>query len=407
MNTLIYKRPGDPPQDLICSYTFLTDKRLFARVILTLNSIKFKDQSRSCGQCWDSRADRIIIKEPVYTNINLSHLDLGLYQSLPNPSKALCRCRLNPNEAPIRIVSKGETLELRLILDGSHAATSYFKNSSPLFEASYEFVHSPLCGESLLNPSPSGELEFPHYDALAYVTFPRSIKCIWDIKVNPERNLWLQFVKTKFASRSCEDGKLEIYLPSSRGVTPEPYMTICGENISYTKDIPYLTAAQIGPADPGESSTPGITIQFVGSMVLTKAEFKIVWTELSPSSRQGVSNSNAQKLEDCAFLCPGNSGCIPERLLCNGIVNCPKMIGTAGNSTFSDESNDESDEVCNKSHRRSEDVRASLFDLMGVSGWAGKTVGIGLASLMGFLCIICSYRSCKEDSTTGDIDIPY
>lgn len=41
MNTLVYKQ-GTASEDVQCLYRFVTDKRLFARVILTVKSINFK-----------------------------------------------------------------------------------------------------------------------------------------------------------------------------------------------------------------------------------------------------------------------------------------------------------------------------------------------------------------------------
>jgi hypothetical protein len=41
LNTLVYKR-SDPTEDVRCLYRFVTDKRLFARVILTIDTINFK-----------------------------------------------------------------------------------------------------------------------------------------------------------------------------------------------------------------------------------------------------------------------------------------------------------------------------------------------------------------------------
>jgi hypothetical protein len=41
LNTLVYKR-SDPTEDVRCLYRFVTDKRLFARVILTIDTISFK-----------------------------------------------------------------------------------------------------------------------------------------------------------------------------------------------------------------------------------------------------------------------------------------------------------------------------------------------------------------------------
>ncbi|KAJ9589347.1 hypothetical protein L9F63_017452, partial [Diploptera punctata] len=42
LNTLVYKR-SDPTEDVRCLYRFVTDKRLYARVILSIETINFKD----------------------------------------------------------------------------------------------------------------------------------------------------------------------------------------------------------------------------------------------------------------------------------------------------------------------------------------------------------------------------
>ncbi|XP_001607708.1 deleted in malignant brain tumors 1 protein isoform X1 [Nasonia vitripennis] len=401
LNTLLYKRAGDPPRDLSCTYSFVTDRRLYARVILTLRSVSFKEQpySAGCGTCWDSRADRVIVHEPEISPTT------GISSSVLNPARGQCRCKLSLNDPPVRIVSKGERLELKLLVDGAHAAQSYFKQPAPLFEASYEFVHSPLCGPALLEPQTDGELEFPHYEALSYVQPPRSIKCIWELRVSPERDLWLHFVKSKFASRSCEDGKLEIYLPSAQ----HPIMAICGENVSYARDMPILSAAQIAPTEPsinGQQQQPGISIQFVGSMALARAEFKIAWTELYHLPRDHAGNLNQQKLEECEFQCPGNAGCIPERLLCNGVVNCPKPVGLGNSSTR--EPDDESKETCGKTiEPGSVPANSSIGDIVGSTGWAGAGLGAALAILLGICCLLCTCRLCRKSTNSRDIHVPY
>lgn len=405
LNTLLYKRPGDPPLDLGCTYTFVTDRRLYARVILTLRSVNFKEHPYApCGNCWDSRADRVVIHEPPQQHPTSANANVVVAAAAMS-QQGHCRCKLGPGDAPIRVVSQGEKLELKFVVDGAHAATSYFKQPAPLFEASYEFVHSPLCGPAVLQPTTDGELEFPHYDALSYVAPPpRSIKCIWELRVNLERDLWLHFVKSKFASRSCEDGKLQIYLPSSK---IEPYMSICGENVSYAKEMPILSAAQIAPAEPG--ARPGVTILFVGSMALARAEFKVAWTELYHLPRDSSGKLNAQKLEDCAFNCPGNAGCIPQRLLCNGVVNCPKPNG-GGNTSAPD---DESRETCGD--RRSDfetsdgddSGKSFIGDLVDSTTWTGTGLTAVLAALLVLFCFVCVCRMCGKSSSSRDIHVPY
>ncbi|XP_018340331.1 PREDICTED: uncharacterized protein LOC108747404 isoform X1 [Trachymyrmex septentrionalis] len=403
LNTLVYKRPGDPPADLSCTYSFVTDKRLYARVILVIESINFKEHPYAqCGHCWDSRVDRVIIREPN-----------------PDGIKAHCLCRINNNGTPaptssspaprppvLRVVSRGERLDLKLLVDGAHAASSYFKWPAPLFEARYEFAHSPLCGPALLPPATDGEIEFPHYEALGYVTPPRTIKCIWELRVNRERDLWLHFDKIKFASRSCEDGKLEIFLPGSA----VPYLGICGENVSYVREMPIISAARIAPpidhqAPGGDvvEESPAVIIQFTGSMAPARAAFKIAWTELFHLPRDGSGALNTGKLEDCGFQCPGDAGCIPLRLVCNGVVNCPsRSLPLPGilNGTFY-EPDDESVETCGGP------VSGNGGGFAGPAGWAGAGLGAGLAILLGLACFIAMCRLCRGRSRSRDIHVPY
>lgn len=383
LNTLVYKRPGDPPADLSCTYSFITDKRLYARVILIIESVSFKDNNpyAQCGRCWESRADRIIIREPGYDS-----------------EKGHCLCKLSPSAPPLRIVSRGEKLDLKLLVDGAHAAASYFKQPSPLFEARYEFVHSPLCGPALLAPNTDGEIEFPHYEALGYVTPPRSIKCIWELRVNPEKDLWLHFDKIKFASRSCEDGKLEIFLAGSL----EPHLGICGENVSFVREMPIFEAVKLGLPNPVDGEPPPVVIQFTGSMAPARVAFKIAWTELYHLPRDGSGALKTQKLEDCGFQCPGDTGCIPIRLLCNGIVNCPTPTFAPGTFNISLlEPDDEAVETCGGP------IGSSTGSAVGPAGWAGAGLGAGLAVILGLACLIAVCRICRRRSRSRDIHVPY
>ena len=476
LNTLVYKRPGDPPADLSCTYTFITDKRLYARVILTIESVSFKEHPYAqCGHCWDSRVDRLIIKEPIVADTmdqqqpqeqrQQSQQQQQQQQRNMSIGRGHCICRSTPTageanpegqQSVLRIVSRGERLELKLLVDGAHAAVSYFKQSTPLFEARYEFAHSPLCGPAILPATTDGEIEFPHYEALGYVTPPRSIKCIWELRVHRDRDVWLHFDKIKFASRSCEDGKLEIFLPGNS----EPFIGICGENVSYVREMPRISAAQIAPpgfnagdrnsgtnreptlaqtnqqqpVSPSPSSTdqqqeeydgwPTVIIQFTGSMAPARTAFKIAWTELYHLPRDASGALNTQKLDEyCGFQCPGDAGCIPARLLCNGVVNCPlpesrsvfrNSYNGSGLLTIAEEPNDESPELCgddalgNRGNvAGSGNGVGNLASVVGSAGWAGAGLGAGLAILVALICLITVCKICRRRATPRDIHVPY
>ncbi|XP_078035220.1 uncharacterized protein LOC144469145 [Augochlora pura] len=525
LNTLVFKRPGDPPADLSCVYTFLTDKRLYARVILTVESVSFKEHPYAqCGHCWDSRVDKLIIKEPTVTLSGEQPFYQNHQQQSQQPRQQQyqqqqqqqsqqqqqhqqqqaqyqhqqqqdlgadkgghCICRSGPvaDGKPVaRVISRGEKLELKLLVDGTHAAASYFKQHAPLFEAKYEFAHSPLCGPAVLEATTNGEVEFPHYEALGYVAPPRSIKCIWELRVNRDRDVWLHFDKIKFASRSCEDGKLEIFLPGD----PDPFLGICGENISSALNTPIISEAQISPSRvrtsgqrssgpssgtgtgtvPGsgfnygygysygyghnyenqqtpsqtqtqqptgassekasstpneESEWPFVIIQFTGSMAPARAAFKIAWTELYHLPRDTSGALNTQKLEEmCGFQCPGDVGCIPARLVCNGVVNCPspeprsslrKTNNVTGLLTI-EEPNDESSETCGADLLGTRGNKAGsgngvggLASVVGSAGWAGAGLGAALAVLLGLICLITVCKICRRRSTPRNIHVPY
>lgn len=93
----------------------------------------------------------------------------------------------------IKFVSSGNTLTVELNLNPQYAAVSYFKCDVPLFEARYEFVHGPLCGPSVIHPVDEGELVYPRFDAMGFVEPPKTLECLWEIRVHEDRDLWLHF----------------------------------------------------------------------------------------------------------------------------------------------------------------------------------------------------------------------
>lgn len=96
--------------------------------------------------------------------------------------------------------------------------------------------------------------------------------------------------------------------------------------------MPILSAAELSP-DGGD---PAVKLQFIGRSSPTRAVFKIAWTELFhlPRNQDGSlmtsklteGGSLDESVEGCDFVCPGEAGlCIPARLVCNGVVNCPNV----------------------------------------------------------------------------------
>ncbi|XP_045478336.1 uncharacterized protein LOC123683372 isoform X2 [Harmonia axyridis] len=390
LNTLVYKQ-GTASEDVQCLYRFVTDKRLFARVILTIKSISFKDHPYNpgpCSNCIEDRVDKLLVWEPLPPGGNSTVHPLPLSKAVQS-GEATCFCTRLPQ--PKQIISKGEQLNLQLIVDQAHSALSYFKHSAPLFEATYEFVHGPLCGPPIIQPVIDGEIHYPYYEAIGYVEPPKSIRCIWEIKVNRDRDLWLHFERTKFASKSCDDGIVDLFL---RGKT-DPYLSICGENVSMIKELPILSAAELSP----DGSNPSITIQFVGRTSPTRAAFKIAWTELFhlPRNQDGslmssrlTEGGDPNSAEGCEFSCPGDQGlCIPTRLVCNGVVNCPNVTGAKETDL-----SDEAEELCKK--ETMPEINLNLL-----YGAAGLLVLLTCSCCL-WLCRRCYKCCCTDDDDDDD-----
>uniref|UniRef100_A0A1B6LN30 CUB domain-containing protein n=1 Tax=Graphocephala atropunctata TaxID=36148 RepID=A0A1B6LN30_9HEMI len=398
VNTLVYKRTTD----LRCRYQFVTDRRLFARVVLTITALNFKDHPLNMApstDCWEGRMDKVLVWEPL-SHQNTSHIS-------PGSGRCLCRATvtgttMRPSRPVTVITSASESLNLELLVDGSHSASSYFKHPGPLFEARYEFIHGPLCGPAVIPASTEGELHFPHYEALGFTEPPRSLRCVWEIRVNRDRDVWLHFDKVRFATRDCQDGRLEVYLPSK---PDHPFLTICGHNVS-AKEMPPLTSLDLTAtldSTSGSSSSPSVTIQFIGSTTPARAAFKIAWTELfhlprnpdgtlmtSKLTEDGVVNS-LQSETDCGFVCPGESGlCIPSSLVCNGAPNCPGGVGGASNNT---PWADEAIELC---AARTEQSQVNWV-MVGLGSAGGAVVALICLVLLCRCCCCCCGKDDDDD----------
>ncbi|KAH8354886.1 hypothetical protein KR093_000326, partial [Drosophila rubida] len=318
LNSLIFKRTGG--SDVRCQYKFVTDRRLYARAIIEVNSVSFKElpyNSNACTRCHEERVDKLVIWE-----------ERDKYQN-----NLACFCDNIPRA--VRVISSADQMNLEMIVQGQHAITSYFKNPNPLFEATYEFAHGPLCGPITLGPSPDGDLVFPYKKALAMVAGPmappehhyRREKCIWELKVAAQRDLWLNLEKARFAERSCESAKIEVYLAGRL----EPRFVVCPDNISLARDLPILTTAELGATGADQEPLP-VLIQYTGDGQPGKNIFRLVWTELFHLPRNPDGSLAASLLQDggCDFRCPGDTQvCIPRHLLCNGIANCPNVTHTS------------------------------------------------------------------------------
>ncbi|XP_049853177.1 cubilin-like isoform X1 [Schistocerca gregaria] len=418
LNTLVYKRHADPHHSVRCQYRFVTDRRLFARVILTIESMAFKDNTyvtSKCSDCLRDRADKLVVLEPE-----------GGAAAL-NWSASACLCHGGAQLPPLSVVSRGERLTLELRVDAAHAASSYFKHAPPLFEARYRFVHAPLCGPPLLPPATDGELRFPDYDALlGNVEPPRTVHCIWELQVHRDRDLWLNVDRMKLENGACDENRLEAFV-SGRAA---PFLSICRENVAAaSRELPILTAADLAASLPQRAppdAVPSVRLVFRASVWPAMPTFKIAWTELYRLPRNPDGTLATSRLteaaagsEPCEFVCPGQSGlCIPMRLVCNGVVNCPSQAGNAsgigagaaaGSAASPPEAgvapaaaDDESGEMCARQE-------AAPVNWLAVGlGAAGG--GVMAAACLAVLCRACCRKRHADDDGDGDGDdahVPY
>jgi hypothetical protein len=260
----------------------------------------------ACTRCHEERVDKLILWE----------------EKDKNQNRLACFCDQIPR--PVRIISSGEQMNLEMIVQGQHATTSYFKNQNTLFDANYEFAHGPICGPINLGPSADGELVFPYRNALGFpiITEHKKEKCIWELKVEAQRDLWLHLDKARFTDRGCDQAKIEVYLAGRL----EPRFIICPENVSLARDLPILSAAELGALDNDNEPLP-VVIQYTGDNTPGKNAFRLVWTELYHLPRNPDGTLAQAMLQNaCDFRCPSDpSICIPKYLVCNGVLNCPNI----------------------------------------------------------------------------------
>lgn len=313
LNTMIFKRTA-AASDVRCQYKFVTDKRLFARVVIEVTAVTFKEipyNLNTCTRCHEERIDKLVLWEEKDKSQN--HL--------------ACFCDNIPRA--VRVISSGDQLNLEMIVHGPHALSNYFKNTNALFEANYEFAHGPLCGPITIGPSPDGELIFPYRNALGYVQPDdyKKEKCIWELKVAAQRDLWMHLDKARFTNHSCDLGRIEVYLAGRL----EPRFIICPDNVTLARDLPILSAAELGALDNENEPLP-VLIQYTGDSKPGRNAFRLVWTELFhlPRNQDGNLARSYLKDGDCDFKCPGDTSvCIPKHLVCNGIMNCPNVTMTS------------------------------------------------------------------------------
>lgn len=203
--------------------------------------------------------------------------------------------------------------------------------------------------------------------------------------------------------------------------------------------MPILSAGELGfeslddPLVMEKEKTRSIRIVFIGSASPARAAFKIAWTGLYHLPKNSDGSLMTSRLTEggmksegqgCDFICPGDEAlCIPARLICNGIVNCPnitsgdKKYWTAeekrAREAYSEDSlrrlgymdllggiplgqlNDESPDLCARARS------------MGGGDWIAPALGAGLAVVLAACALGAAWRLCCRKRSPDEESLDY
>ncbi|XP_071516762.1 LOW QUALITY PROTEIN: cubilin-like [Panulirus ornatus] len=310
LNTLLYKTD----EDVMCRYHFKAPRYQYRRILLTINSTNFKHNDDACMDCLNDKVDKLKIIDPFRNGTNV----------------CICDNWVTGNRLPPSIVSNGPSLTLEMHIDHRHAMQNYFKSTTPIFEGTYKFIHSPICGPTVIQPQLKGNIIYPKYEPYVYGGYGEDVHCIWELRVKQERDVWLYVDQLDFSLNDCSLEVIEVFLPGR----DRPEFTICekGDTVDETK-ASILKARDL---------TEGAIIIHFKSSAPGHSNFKLTWTELFELPRNSDGTVMTSKLMapgECEFVCPGQAACIHDNLVCNGVRNCP------GNSSGSTQ-HDEAPEIC-------------------------------------------------------------
>ena len=351
LNTLIYKTD----EDLQCKYSFKAPRYQYRRILVTINDTHFKHKETDlCFDCLKDKVDKLIIRDPFRNGT-----DVCVCDNWTNPS------------VPVTIVSNGPSMDLILHVDHRFATSNYFKSNIPIFEGNYKFIHSPICGPTVMAASAEGTLVYPKYEPYVYGGYGEDVHCMWEVRVNPDRDLWISLERLDFSLEDCSLEVLQIEVGGRR------VFTVCANAPKEARTL------SIKSKDLRDGS---IVIHFK-SQAPGHSTFQLTWSELVELPRDSNGEVMQSKLQssngDCEFMCPDKTSCIREELKCNGVQNCP-----GNNSSLM---HDESPELC-YAH-----TSAHLnFIALGL--------GVAGGAIVAILVIVLACRSCKKrpDSDGGN-----
>ena len=148
-----------------CNYHIEADEREFARIALKIDDINFAGDEESCTQCWkNNEIDKLEVLDTKYS-INFT-------------DSCFSKCS-KKYKSPL--YSSGSKLSLRMHIDGRMARLNYYKQKSPIFKASYKFLHPPVCGVTNFKAKKNGFMTFPSLQNAGFKI--ENVECLWDVQI--------------------------------------------------------------------------------------------------------------------------------------------------------------------------------------------------------------------------------
>ncbi|XP_018027741.1 cubilin isoform X1 [Hyalella azteca] len=342
LNTLIYKTD----EDVRCRYSFKAPRYQYRRILVTINDTHFKHNEDACLDCLNDAVDKIIIRDPFRNGTDV----------------CICDSIVHSQRLPAIVVSNGPSLELSLHVDRRHATQNYFKSNIPIFEGTYKFIHSPICGPTVMAAASEGSIVYPKYEPYVYGGYGEDVHCMWEVKVSPERDLWISLERMDFSLEDCSQEVLEVEVSGRR------VFTVCA---TAPEEARSLTVKSKDIRD-------GSLIVHFKSQAPGHSNFQLTWTELVELPRNSDGTIMTSKLSapgECKFVCPGQAACIHEDLVCNGVHNCPGSNNT--------NMHDEAPEICYA--RTSAHLN---YVALGLGAAGGAVVAVGV------IILVC--RNCRK-----------
>ncbi|GAB6025975.1 hypothetical protein CHUAL_011944 [Chamberlinius hualienensis] len=263
---------------LTCTFQF--QGRVTERVKVTITHIRLNPR-RPCNS-----DEKLICSSKDNRSTSTSLDSLSIYDSVDSPIDCLC----DSVYVPYAIASTDESLILTVHLSNI-PALAYRDIDTYSIKGHYEFLQVG-CGDSQLQGS-QGQLNFPAIDSSS---LPNNIQCKWTIELTEGTNLVIKIYKL-FLTGNCTTDYLKMYRKNGGNVE-----VLCKNNMK----------SEVVLSWSSDDDDNKVILELNSSS--SSARLKLLWSEMT----------SAKSHMNCDYRCKGGHYCIPNELVCNGVINCPE-----------------------------------------------------------------------------------